>query len=43
MDQENVALLLTNVLRKCGIYAQWNFIQPQRGMKFWHSQVSGWN
>jgi hypothetical protein len=26
----------TNGLRKCGIYTQWNFIQPQR-MKFCHS------
>jgi hypothetical protein len=27
--------LLTNRLRKCGIYIQWNFIQPQRRrMKF---------
>jgi hypothetical protein len=28
------ALLLINGLRKCGIYIQWNFIQPQRRMKF---------
>jgi hypothetical protein len=32
----------TDGLRKCGIYTQWNFIQPQR-MKFYHSQVNGWN
>jgi hypothetical protein len=32
-----------NELRKCGIYTQWNFIQPQRRMKFCHSQVNGWN
>jgi hypothetical protein len=32
-----------NGLRKCGIYKQWNFIQPQRRMKFCHWQVSGWN
>jgi hypothetical protein len=23
-----------NELRKCGIYTQWNFIQPQRRIKF---------
>jgi hypothetical protein len=28
------ALLPMNGLRKCGIYAQWNFTQPQRRMKF---------
>jgi hypothetical protein len=28
------APLLMNGLRKCGIYAQWNFTQPQRKMKF---------
>jgi hypothetical protein len=27
-------LLLINGLRKCGIYTQWNFTQPQRRMKF---------
>jgi hypothetical protein len=32
-----------NGSRKCGIYTQWNFIQPQRRMKFCHSQVNGWN
>jgi hypothetical protein len=32
--------LLMNGLRKCGIYIQWNFIQPQRGKKFCHLQVS---
>jgi hypothetical protein len=44
-DYENSqdALLLTNALRKCGIYTEWNFIQPQRRMKFCHSQVNGWN
>jgi hypothetical protein len=31
-----------NGLRKCGIYTQRNFTQPQR-MKFCHSQVNGWN
>jgi hypothetical protein len=36
------APLLMNELRKCGIYTQWNFIQPQRRMKFCHSQVNGW-
>jgi hypothetical protein len=30
------ALLLTNGLRKCGIYTKWNFIQSQRRMKFCH-------
>jgi hypothetical protein len=30
--------LLMNGLRKCGIYIQWNFFQPQRRMKFCHSQ-----
>jgi hypothetical protein len=34
------ASLLMSGLRKCGIYIQWNFIQPQRRMKFcW--QVNG--
>jgi hypothetical protein len=37
------APLPTNGLRKCGIYTQWNFIQPQRRTKFCHSQVNGWN
>jgi hypothetical protein len=32
-----------NGLRKCGIYTQWDFTQPQRRMKFYHSQVKGWN
>jgi hypothetical protein len=32
-----------NGLRKCGIYTQWNFIQPLRRMKFCHSQVNEWN
>jgi hypothetical protein len=30
-----------NVLRKCGMYMQWNFIQPQRRMKFCCLQVNG--
>jgi hypothetical protein len=25
-----------NGLRKCGIYTEWNFTQPQRRMKFCH-------
>jgi hypothetical protein len=29
--------------RKCGIYTQWNFTQPQRRMKFYHLQVNGWS
>jgi hypothetical protein len=29
--------------RKCDIYTQWNFTQPQRRMTFGHSQVNGWN
>jgi hypothetical protein len=37
------APLLKNGLRKCGIYVQWNFIQPQRRMKFCHLQKNGWN
>jgi hypothetical protein len=32
-----------NGLRKCSIYTQWNFTQPQRRMKFCHSQVNVWN
>jgi hypothetical protein len=28
------ALQLMNGLRKCDIYAQWNFTQPQRRMEF---------
>jgi hypothetical protein len=30
-------------IKKFGIYKQWNFTQPQRRMKFFHSQVNGWN
>jgi hypothetical protein len=37
------ASLLMNGSRKSGIYTQWNFTQPQRRMKFCHSQVNGWN
>jgi hypothetical protein len=37
------APLLMNGSRKCGIYTQWNFTQPQRRMKFCHLQVNGWN
>jgi hypothetical protein len=40
---ETDAPLLTNGLRKCGIYTQWNFTQPQRRIKYYHSQVNGWN
>jgi hypothetical protein len=36
------APLLSNGLRKCGIYTQWNFTKPQRRMKFCYSQVNGW-
>jgi hypothetical protein len=32
-----------NGLRKCGIYIQWNFAQPQRRNNFCHLQVNGWN
>jgi hypothetical protein len=39
--QQN-APVLTNGLRKCGIYTQCNFTQPQRRMKFYYLQVSGW-
>jgi hypothetical protein len=35
--------LLINGLRKCGIYIQWNFIQPQKRMKFCYLKVNGWN
>jgi hypothetical protein len=31
-----------NELRKCDIYTQWNFTQPQR-MKFCHLEVNRWN
>jgi hypothetical protein len=31
--------LLMNGLRKCGIYIEWNFTQPQKRMKFCHLQV----
>jgi hypothetical protein len=37
------ALQLMNGLRKCGIYAQWNFSQSQRRMKFSNLQINGWN
>jgi hypothetical protein len=37
------ASLTMNGLRKYGVYTQWNFIQPQRRMKFCHSQVNDWN
>jgi hypothetical protein len=37
------ATLLTNGLRKCGIYTQWNFTQPGRRMKPCHLQVNRWN
>jgi hypothetical protein len=36
-------LILTSGLRKCGVYTQWNFTQPWRRMKSYHSQVNGWN
>jgi hypothetical protein len=32
-----------NESRKCGTCTQWNFSQPWRRMKSYHSQVSGWN
>jgi hypothetical protein len=32
------APLVTNGSRKCGIYTEWNFTQPQRRMKLHHSQ-----
>jgi hypothetical protein len=37
------APLLTNGSRKYGIYTQWNFMQPWRGTKCYHSLVNGWN
>jgi hypothetical protein len=36
-------ILLFTVLRKCGIYTQWNFTQPWRRMKSYNLQVNGWN
>jgi hypothetical protein len=33
--------IFLNGSRKCGIYTQWNFIQPPRRMKFYHLQVNG--
>jgi hypothetical protein len=30
-------------IQKMWVYTQWNFIQPQRRMKFCHSKVNGWN
>jgi hypothetical protein len=33
--------LLTNGLRKGGIYAQWNSTQPWKRMKSYHLQVNG--
>jgi hypothetical protein len=38
-----VVPVLMNGLRKYGIHTQWNFIQPQRRMKFCHSKAHGWN
>jgi hypothetical protein len=35
--------VLMNGLRKCGIYTQWNSTHPQRRMKYYHSQINGWN
>jgi hypothetical protein len=29
--------------RKCGIYTQWNFMQPWRRMKYYHSRENEWN
>jgi hypothetical protein len=37
------SLQLMNGLRKCGIYIQYSFIQPQRRMKIFHLHVNGWN
>jgi hypothetical protein len=37
------APLPTNALRKCSIYTQWNFIQPEIRMKLCHLQVNGCN
>jgi hypothetical protein len=42
MPHSQDAPLPTNGVRKCGIYTQWNFIHPQRRMKFCHLQVNGW-
>jgi hypothetical protein len=35
--------VLMNGLRKCSIYTQRNFAQPQRRMQFCKSQVNEWN
>jgi hypothetical protein len=38
-----IAKLWKQLRCKCGIYIQWKFTQPQRRMKFCHSQVNGRN
>jgi hypothetical protein len=30
-------------IKKIWYLTEWNFTQPQRRMKFCHSQVNGWN
>jgi hypothetical protein len=40
LKQQNVPLLM-NGWRKCNIFTQWNFIQPQRRMKYCNFQVNG--
>jgi hypothetical protein len=35
--------LLTNALRKWGIYIQWNSTQPWRRMKSYHFEGNGWS
>jgi hypothetical protein len=37
------APLLMNRKRECGIYIQWNFMQPWRRTKCYHSLVNVWN
>jgi hypothetical protein len=43
ISNSNFSILLTNGLRKYGIYTQWNSTQPWRRMKSYHSQVNAWN
>jgi hypothetical protein len=38
-----IAPLLLNESRKCGIYTQWSFTQLWRRMESYHLQVNEWN
>jgi hypothetical protein len=42
MKRAKITPPLMNELRKHGIYTQYNFIHPQKKMKFCHLQVKGW-